>query len=140
MRKFRTEYKGKYALPKQKYLFLYYYVLDRYPEWVKEYHALQDTRRSMQYYADDAPPASGDGDITQETAMRLLSISRKIDMVDNAALEAGGDLAPWILHAATHEGVGYTTLRMLENRIPCGKDKYYAARRKFYWLLSKKIW
>ena len=140
MRKFRTEYKGKYALSKPRYLFLYYYILDKYPEWVAEYNSLSDTRKALKYYADDVPPTDMSTDATQAAAMRMAVLSRKIDMVRDAAYTAAGEIAPWIIQAATHEGIGYNTLRMQENRIPCGKNKYYAARRKFYWLLSKKIW
>ena len=45
---------------------------------------------------------------------------------------------PWILEGVTTD---YATYRYLRDskKIPCGKKMYYERRRKFYYLMSKKI-
>ena len=138
MGKMRTQYKGKYSIPKERFLTLYYYVLDRYPEWVKEYNALVDHRKST-IYGDMLGAKAGNSDPTQTTALHLAYLSRKIDEVDNCAKMASPDLWKYIIQYATTEQCSYNQLRMQKDRIPCGKNEFYAARRKFYWLLSQVV-
>ena len=138
MSDFVTQYTGRYKISKHRFLAVYYYILDMYPAWVAEYNAIQDNRKSYQYGDKEGGKTQND-DPTQKTALRLAHLSKKIDMVKDAAEQAGGDLAPWIIQAATTERCGYNTLRMQADQIPCGKNEYYAARRKFYWIMSKKL-
>ena len=138
MGKMRTQYTGRYSISKHRFLMVFHYVMDMYPAWVAEYNAIVDTRKSFQY-GDKNGGKTGNDDPTQEAAMRLSYLSGKIDMIERAAAEAGGDLAPWIIQAATTEGCGYNTLRMQKNRIPCNEKEYYKARRMFYWILAQQI-
>lgn len=61
------------------------------------------------------------------------------DAIVECVKEAGEDIFIWLFEAVTHENVTYTTLRMRDNPIPCGKNQYYEKRRKFYYLLFKRI-
>ena len=62
----------------------------------------------------------------------------KAALVEQAALETNGDFYRWILHAVTEEGVSYEYMRLVKE-MPCGYLKFYEMKRKFYFLLAKKI-
>lgn len=134
----RTQYTGQYEISRHRFLAVYHYILDCYPAWVTEYNAIIDNRKSFQY-GDKSGGKTENDDPTQKTALRAAYLSRKIDMVNNAAEVAGGDIAPWIIQAATTERCSYKTLRMQRDRIPCNEKEYYAARRKFYWIMSNLL-
>lgn len=138
MSNFVTQYTGKYKISRHRFLYVYHYILDRYPAWKEEYNIIADNRRSFQY-GDKDGGKTGENDPTQKTALRLAYLSRKIEKIETAAKEAGGDLWPYILQAATTEKCSYKTLRMQKDRIPCNEKEYYAARRKFYWIMSKAL-
>lgn len=75
---------------------------------------------------------------TEAKAIRLDEPSRKIALVEQTAIEAGEDIAEWILKGVTSEDATFYYLKTVMN-IPCEKDMYYDRRRKFYWLISQKI-
>lgn len=60
---------------------------------------------------------------------------KNIDMVEEAAKDAGDGLEDYILEAVT-DGVSYTYLRMVED-MPCGRDHFYICYHKFFWILSQ---
>ena len=57
-------------------------------------------------------------------------------MVEQAAIGADPDLYPYILRGVT-EGLSYNALKM-KYGIPCCREVYYVAYRRFFWLLSKR--
>ena len=63
---------------------------------------------------------------------------RNVDLVERCAMEADPDLFKWIMWGVTNEDVTFNTLKALKG-IPCERDTYYDRRRKFYYLLSKKL-
>ena len=58
--------------------------------------------------------------------------------IEQTAIEADPELYPWILEGVTQDYATYRYLRDAK-KMPCGKNMYYERRRRFYWLLSKKI-
>ena len=75
-------------------------------------------------------------DQTSELAEKRVGWQEKIDLVEATAEEADPILKNFIIKAVTNDGVTYLSQRM---EIPCGKNMYYEKRRKFYWLLDKKL-
>ena len=60
----------------------------------------------------------------------------KIEDNEQAAFDADPGLMEYILRAVVG-GYGYESLRTKYD-IPCCRDVYYAAYRRFFWLLSKR--
>lgn len=125
----------KYGISKHKFLQAYHFCM-QYNEWLEELRYCDSTVKSIQI--TDMPKGSSQGKPDEDLAIRRAQLSRNVEMVEQTAVEADPELYPWILKAVTTEGVGY---RYLDDRmkIPCSKNTYYNRRRKFYWLLSKKI-
>lgn len=137
MAEIRTPAKNsKYYISKQKFLTARHFCL-QYSEWRDEYKALSSGNISGIDY-DGMPHGSTVGNPTEAKAIRLEELSRKIALVEQTAIEAGGEIAEWILKGVTVEGATFNYLKMTEG-IPCERDMYYDRRRKFYWLISKKI-
>lgn len=67
---------------------------------------------------------------------RRMALYNYIDLVETCAKEASDIIGDYILIAVT-EGKSYDYLRTTL-RIPVGKDIYYVAYRKFFWLLDKR--
>lgn len=130
----KVEYTGKYALSKFEFGYAKWYSL-KYNEWLDEYNSLKDSVKAIQY--TDVPRGSGISDPTEKLAERRDELRRKMLKIENAAVDAGGDIAKYILMAVINEDV---TFNQLEAKgIPCGKNYFYERRRKYYWLLSKEI-
>lgn len=132
----RNSYRGKFKMTKEQYLSAKYFSL-RYNEWKLEYADLCDTSRAITY--SDMPNGSMSTESPVElAAIRLEAIGSNIRLIEQTAEEAAGGLYPYLLKAVTNEGITFNALKMLED-IPCERDMYYRIRRKFYYLLSKKI-
>ena len=131
----RNSYRGKYKLSKHEYLKSYHYAMC-YNEWKRDYDALVDTACAIRY--DDMPHAANTRDRTAEAAEKRAELREKIRMIEDTAHEADPDLGDYILHAVTNEGATYEYLQTVK-KLPCGKDMFYDRRRKFYYLLNKKI-
>ena len=87
----------------------------------------------------DVPKGSGGtGNATEDLAIRRAMLSKNCELVEQTCIEADADIYQWMLKAVTNEGIGYTYLKERMD-IPCSRNTYYERRRKFYWLLSKKI-
>ena len=137
MAEIRTPVKSsKYYISKQKFLTARHFCL-QYSEWRDEYKALSSGNISGIDY-DGMPHGSTVGNPTEARAIRLEELSRKISLVEQTAIEAGEDIAEWILKGVTSEDATFRYLKMVMG-IPCEKDMYYDRRRKFYWLISQKI-
>lgn len=126
--------KSKYYLPKESFLTAVHYC-KQYPLWVAEIETIAGTVKGISY---DKPrvQASSDYDPTEEAAIRLSDVSKKKDLLDQIAVEIGGNLAEWIVYGVCYD-VPYYKLQM--KGIPCGKDLYYLLRRRFYYEVSKRI-
>ena len=131
----RNIYTGKYKLSKHEYLKAYHYAMC-YRDWKKEYDALADTARAIGY--DDMPHGSNTKDLTAEAAEKRLELAVKISMIEQTVMEAEPEIYETLLLAVTTEGISFDYLKSAK-QIPCGREMYYERRRKFYYLLNKKI-
>ena len=131
----KNSYTGKYRLTKNEFLSAYYYAM-RYNEWKDEYESLQDSLGTINY--DGLPKGSTLGNPTEETGSMMAELKEKIEKIEQTVFETDNVLCKYLLKAVTNEGITYNYLQMVMN-IPCSKNTYYERRRKFYYLLSKKI-
>lgn len=126
--------KGKWWLPKSRMRHAYAYAL-MYNDWLKEYFDLTHLKGKV---ADGMPTGSSGGrSEVEENAIRAAELSYKIKMIEDTARKADPEISEYVRLAVTTEGV---TFSMLQGKgIPCCRKKYYEARRKFYFLLAKRI-
>lgn len=127
----RNSYSGKYKLTKIEYYCAHYYAL-QYDEWKARYNILKG---SMQNIDHNNTTGTSPAETVKEEYRKL---QEKIELVEQTAMKAGGDIYPYILKAVTSEDITYHHLKTVE-QIPCEKNTYYDRRRKFYWLLAQKI-
>ena len=128
--------RGKWWLPKYKFLTAYYYAL-QYQEWKNEYKTLEDSSKAIRY---DVPrvQTTRDADPTEELGTKRAELRRKMDEIEGLATAAGADLSRWLLIGVTQEHATYNYLKEVLN-MPCGKNAYTDRRARFYFELSKKL-
>lgn len=128
--------KEKYGLSKNRFMEVYYHCL-QYIEWRSELQTMKDTVKSVEYGKEGKGSLSS-GSATESLAIRRMELESKCEVIEQTAIEAGAELYPWILEGVTTQ---YATFHYLKNakRMPCERTTYYDRRRKFYYLLSKKI-
>lgn len=124
-----------YEISKHKFWELYHYCM-QYKEWQDELKYSTDALKSVQI--TDMPHGSGIGDSTSNLAMRRAKLSTQCELLENTAKEADPEIWEYILKSVTNEDATYEYMRGIMN-IPCGRNYFYKRRRKFYYLLSKKI-
>lgn len=124
--------KGKYWISKHRYYELKHYCL-QYKEMKEELESLIKLPGS---FCDVSGRTGFDGDRTGDTAIERAYLTRRIEAIEQATIEADPDIYKWILKAVT-EGYSYEYLRGVLG-IPCSRDYYYDKYRKFYWILSRK--
>ena len=128
--------KNPYYLTKHRFYEVYHYAM-QYQEWKDEYRTTEQTMRGIAYDGVKVK-SSGSGDELERVAIRLTELSEKIEMLEAVARETDKDLSEYILRGVTDEQVTYNYLSMVLH-IPCSRNTYYSLRRKFYWLLSKRL-
>lgn len=128
--------KNPYYLTKHRFYEVYHYAM-QYQEWKDEYRTTEQTMRGIAYDGVKVK-SSGNGDALERVAIRLTELSEKIEMLEAVAKETDKDLSEYILRGVTDEQVTYNYLSMVLH-IPCSRNTYYSLRRKFYWLLSKRL-
>ena len=127
---------NKYYLPKHTYLTCIHYAL-QYRDWRAELDADRDTRGAIRYDKDHVQ-TSGDYDSTSETAIRMVEIQRKCDMIDDCIkLACDGALRDEYVRLGVC--YGFTVYQLLDKGMPCGKNYYNRIKQRFYYELSKKI-
>lgn len=133
MSKLKAELSSKndYFIPKHRYYELKHFCL-QYNDWKKSYESVSYIS-SPSFDKHLNPTFIGDP-VSKAVAARLFFKSR-MEMVEDAAYETDPLLFRYILKAVT-EGVSYDVLRAREN-IPCCRESWYAAYRRFFWILSR---
>ena len=119
---------GKYA-----YRELHNFCL-QYPEKKKRITELRYPYQSPRITG--LPGGTGVGDPTGKNAERAALLADECKMIEDAASEAGGDDSACLLLAVTQD-VPYRYLKLLKG-LEMGEKKFYAIKRKFYFLLAKK--
>ena len=105
----------------------------QYPEWKRRYADLGLETGASKL---NAMRGSDVSDPTTRFGQMRAELWSAMELISKTATEASPDLDKFLLKAATEE-IPFTQLQTLYG-IPCGKDLYYEAYRKFFWLLSIK--
>lgn len=116
----------KYGISKEKYRELMYFCM--------QYDSM---KKSVEYglrsiAGGGSAGRKTDRSQTESQAMRNEKYIQEIRMIEDAAREADGELYPYILKAVT-SGTSYDYMD-----VPAGRRKFYEARRKFFYILSKR--
>lgn len=125
--------KNKYWVEKHRYYELKHFCL-QYPFWKRAYSEIDG------FYGQTFDPtayskSSLPADPTYTLAEKRVRYFHRMEMIEQAAINADPDLANYILKGVT-EGLSYTYLKSRLD-IPCSKDTYYDRYRRFFWLLNK---
>ena len=121
--------KNLYFIPKHRFYELKHFCL-QYPDWMKaqkEINGLPGRAAGVNEHVDGGMVS----DPTAAFAEKRLYYSERIEMVEDAAKRAAGDLYVWMLRSVT-TGVSYAKLNP-----SCCKEVWYAAYRRFFWMLDK---
>jgi len=81
-------------------------------------------------------------DPTAATAAKRDRLLGDVHMIEQAAMAAGRlddghSVYTALLHAVTTRGGIQAVMSNPDTRPPCGKNEFYAARRKFFWILRE---
>ncbi len=71
-------------------------------------------------------------DNTADTAVRRAQLKKDLEAIEQAAIEAGEELFPYVISNVA-DGIPYQYLG-----VPLGKNQFYKVRRKFFDVLSRK--
>lgn len=123
--------KNKYWLPKHRYYELKHYCL-QYPHWKDLYFRLEFKMEVK----NDGIKGSEPGNPTEHLGVIRADCKRAMELVERTCRDASPELCRYLLRAVT-EGVPFVRLQTLY-QIPCGKDMYYDAYRKFFYILSQR--
>ena len=124
--------KSRYWIPRHRYYELKHYCL-QYPEWKRMYAGLGLETGASKL---DAMRGSNLSDPTARFGQMRADLRNAMELIAKTAAEASPELDAFLLKAVT-EDISFTQLQTMYG-IPCGKDLYYEAYRKFFWLLSSK--
>lgn len=125
--------RNKYWLTKHRYYELKHFCL-QYPVWKQAYSSLDGLSKrplDLEIFAKTGQTS----DPTAKCAEAKEAFSRKIEMVEIAAIQSDRGLGEYIIRGVT-EGLSYEVLKARYN-IPCSKDVYYDRYRCFFWILNK---
>lgn len=128
--------KNPYWISPYEFRTAYYFAL-QYREWKQEYEILASKGPGAVTYGESV---NGDPreSSTERNGMKLAELSTKINMIEQALHDAADDIYDYMLIGVTEEGTSFNYLRNKYD-IPCGKNYYYKSRRRFYWILSKRL-
>ena len=126
---------NKYNISKHRFLELYHFCM-QYNEWRNELKFNKDTVRSIGI--SDMPTSRNGGDATADLAMRRAELRRKCELIEQTAIEADPEIYEYIIKGVSNDWATYPYMQTVM-KIPCSRNTYYNRRRKFFWLLSKKI-
>lgn len=129
-----TDKKSKYYLPKHEYLTALHFARS-YPEWKEELSVSADTSTGIRYDLDKVQ-TSLSGDALERVAIRRTELAEKCKLVENTVHEVGDEIYKYLLMGVTY---GTPAYRLVQIGMPCSANTYYDRRRRFYYLLSKRI-
>lgn len=128
----------KYGISKHAFATAYSYCL-QYREWQAEIADMADTYKSPQ--VTGMPTGQGgSSDTTAEAGMKLAELADKVALIEDVARQATTGyeaVYPYLLRYVTTEGCTFAAIR--QQGVPCGSTLFYELRRKFYYLMAKKI-
>lgn len=122
-----------YYISRHRYYELKHFCL-QYPEWEIRLKSI-DGLGSKSAIAGEYVNAGKTSDPTAMYAEARLYLSRRMRMVTDAAEKSCGYLAEAMVESVTL-GIPYEKLAA-RGTVHCGKDLWYAAYRRFFWVLDK---
>lgn len=125
---------AKYNISKHRYLELYHYCM-QYEEWKDTIKTLDGLKS---HDTDGCTSSCRISSPVEDLAIKRIELNNKCRIIEETAEEADSVLKDYILAAVTHEGCTYKYLSTVKH-MPCGHNVFYRARKRFYYLLSKKI-
>ena len=106
----------------------------QYKEWKEDLQVISCCGRNPL----DGQEHSRSGSISDpvfDCVLKRELLSDHVDMVNKAAKACSDEIGNYIFKGVT-EGLSWEQ-QFLQNGIPCGKDMYYEAFRRFFWVLSR---
>ena len=125
-----------FYLPKNMYLTAVRYCL-QYPELKRQLAQLQATAGMKAVAYTGMPHGSGISSPTEQTAILIAEIERKIKVIETAVKETSPELYKWLLIGVTRE-TNYDYLRHRKG-MPCGYRQYHKAKQAVYHKISQAI-
>lgn len=126
----------EYQISHERYMELKYFCY-QYKEWKDWLRYNRDTVGSQPI--DGLPHGKGgSSDQTAALAIRRQQLIKKCKIIEDAARETAGDLAPYIIKHVTDEHITYRYLVLIMG-MQCSKKRYYKMRQQFFWMLNQKI-
>lgn len=109
--------------------------------YAKRYNTLKDELKHLPVlkgvsYDGERVQTSNESDPAYQLAVRRLYLTRKIDAIEAAMMEADPRLYKWLIMGVCQK----RSWEYLETHgCPVGKRQYYDTRRRALWLLSRRI-
>lgn len=125
--------KNKYWVEKHRYYELKHFCL-QYPFWKRAYSEI-DGFYGQSFEPESYSKSNLPTDPTYRLTEKRLRYFNRIEIIEQAAVNADPELATYILKGVT-EGHSFTYLKT-RLEIPCSRDTYYDRYRRFFWLLNK---
>ena len=109
---------------------------EQYPEWKSKLNELSYI--SGVKYSDEPQPSNhNNSDPTQQRAIKVIALTRKVDLIDRCAKMASPDLWKHIIRSACYEE-SYEFLYGMKN-LHVGRSAFYERRRYFFFLLDQEL-
>ena len=118
----------EYGISKWKFRELKYFCL-QYNEKKKE---AEDIIGLHGVSIDGMPKGTQISSVVENQAIKLYALNDDIKVIEDTAAEADTTISGYIIKNVT-ESIPYEYMD-----VPCGRRQFYQARRKFFFLLSKK--
>lgn len=119
----------RYEISKERYRELKYFCL-QYEEWKKQLSSLASVK--PQQLTGMPNGKNRISNPTADAAVKRSELTEKCALVEQSAIEADAELYPYLLKSVT-QGIPYEYMN-----VPCCRQKFYNARRKFFYKLSQK--
>lgn len=128
--------KNDYYIPRHRYYELLHFCR-QYTDYIAEKENILNTCVRPVVFSDTYTMT----DYIEEThaekwAFRLADVDDKIQLIEQAAVDADEELSGYILMAVT-SGLGYDTMNARYN-VPCARNTFYDRYRKFFWILDQR--
>ena len=128
--------KNDYYIPRHRYYELLHFCR-QYTDYVAEKENILNTCVRPVVFSDTYTMANYIEETHAEKwAFRLADVDDKIQLIEQAAVDADEALSGYILMAVT-SGLGYDTMNARYN-VPCARNTFYDRYRKFFWILDQK--
>ncbi|MGI6349895.1 MAG: hypothetical protein ACOXZ0_08325 [Eubacteriales bacterium] len=123
----------KYEISPYRYRELLNFCLqyDEKKDKLEHYYSVPATHPKIDYVQD-----TNTTNPTQDKAIPAARLSHDVKLIEQTAIEADNEIYQYLLMNVTNQ-IPYSYLRYTL-KMPCGKNKFYRARRKFFYLLDKK--